>query len=60
MKIIWTKLSVEKLEAIADYISLDSNASAKKWVINIKESITKLSDFPELGRVVPEIGCKDI
>ena len=60
MRIAWTELSIEKLEEIADYISIDNQASAKKWVINIQKSVTKLNDFPELGRVVPEIGRKDI
>ncbi len=60
MRITWTKLSVEKLEDIADYISIDNQASAKKWVINIQKSVVKLKDFPELGRVVPEIGRNDI
>jgi addiction module RelE/StbE family toxin len=60
MRIVWTELSVEKLEEIADYISLDNQTSAQNWVINIKKSVTKLNDFPELGRVVPEIGRKDI
>ena len=60
MKIIWTELSVEKLEDIADYISIDNKVSAKDWVINIQQSVSKLNDFPELGRVVPEIGRKEI
>ena len=60
MRITWTELSVEKLEDIADYISIDNQASAKKWVSNIQKSVVKLKDFPELGRVVPEIGRKDI
>jgi len=60
MRVAWTELSVEKLEEIADYISIDNQASAKNWVINIRKSVVKLNDFPELGRVVPEIGRKDI
>ena len=60
MRVAWTELSVEKLEEIADYISIDNQASAKNWVSNIRKSVVKLNDFPELGRVVPEIGRKDI
>ncbi len=36
MKIIWTELSVEKLEDIADYILIDNKVSAKDWVISIQ------------------------
>ncbi len=60
MRVIWTELSVKKLEEIADYISIDNQASAKKWVIDIQKSVTKLTDFPELGRIVPEIERKEI
>ena len=56
MRTTWTELSIEKLEEIADYISIDNQASAKNWVINIQKSVNKLNEFPELGRVVPEIG----
>lgn len=39
MKIIWTELSVEKLEDIANYISIDNKVSAKNLVIIIQKSL---------------------
>ncbi|MCF6269208.1 MAG: type II toxin-antitoxin system RelE/ParE family toxin [Melioribacteraceae bacterium] len=60
MKTAWTELSVEKLEEIADYIAIDNQSSAKNWVVSIQKSVNKLNIFPELGRIVPEIGRNDI
>jgi len=39
MKIIWTELTVEKLEEFADYIALDKSSAALSWV---KKNINQL------------------
>ncbi len=55
MKIIWTELTVEKLEEYADYISLDKPLVALEWTVKIQKSVDKLEKFPQIGREVPEI-----
>ena len=60
MKIIWAPLAVEQLEEIADYIAYDKPLAAKNWVDTIFETIENLSEFPESGRMVPELNRNDI
>ena len=60
MKIIWSPLAVERMQEIVNYIALDNVEASIKWVEKIFKNIEKLIDFPESGRVVPEIKRKDI
>jgi plasmid stabilization system protein ParE len=55
MKIIWSSLAIEQVAEIADYIAADKPISAKNWAIEIFDAVGALADFPELGRVIPEI-----
>lgn len=60
MKIIWAPLAVEQLEEIADYIAYDKPLAAENWVNTIFETVENLSEFPESGRMVPELNRNDI
>jgi len=55
MKIQWSPLAIGRITEIAEYIALDSPIAANKWVNEIFDSAEKLLDFPEIGRVVPEL-----
>ena len=55
MKVIWSPLALEKLEATAKYIALDKPSAADKWVNNIFDRTDLLSSQPEIGREVPEL-----
>ena len=52
--IIWSQHAAEDLDAIAEYISQDSDAYAKSVVRTILEKVRLLSEFPYIGRIVPE------
>ena len=52
--IIWSHRASEDLEAIADYIAQDSEAYAKSVIRTILQKVRLLSDFPFIGRIVPE------
>jgi toxin ParE1/3/4 len=54
-KILWTKTAREDLFEIVEYIKLDSAAVALKILENIESNVRRLVDFPEHGRVVPEL-----
>lgn len=60
MKIIWSPLAIAQVRENAEYIALDKPAAAEKWVDNVFESVNVLANFPESGRVVPEIDRKEI
>ena len=54
--LVWSPEAIEDLEAIAAYIERDSAWYAKAVVSKIVETAETIPAFPELGRVVPEIG----
>lgn len=53
-EIRWTAQAADDLEAIADFIALDSRNYASLFVIDVMSVIERLELFPERGRVVPE------
>ena len=59
-KLIWTEPALNDLQAIYDYISKDSEYYASIFIGEIIESAEKLTDFPEIGRIVPEYQQEDI
>ncbi len=52
----WTIPAKQDLRMIYDYIALDSKFYAQKVTLEIIEKSEKLKFFPEIGRVVPEMG----
>lgn len=53
-------MAVEQVRDIAAYIALDQPSAAVQWAEKIFNSVERLSDFPESGRVVPEIHRNEI
>lgn len=58
--VVWSPEAIEDLEAIAKYIERDSAWYAKAVVSRVVETAESITEFPELGRVVPEIGDSTI
>ena len=54
--LIWSPEALEDVEAIAAYIGRDSPWYAKAVASKIVETAESIPEYPELGRVVPEIG----
>jgi toxin ParE1/3/4 len=52
----WTPQAADDLEAVAEFISRDSPHYAGLLVANILQTVDQLIDFPQSGRIVPEIG----
>lgn len=55
MKVVWSPLAIEKLEAIAKFIALDKPTAAENWVNDIFDRAELLGSQPESGRQVPEL-----
>jgi plasmid stabilization system protein ParE len=53
-------LAVEQVRDIAAYIALDKPSAAVQWAEKIFNSVERLSDFPDSGRVVAEIQRNEI
>ena len=59
-RVRWSPRAADDLEAIAQYISLDSPAYSKAVVKTILEITRKFSQFPFAGRIVPELSDENI
>jgi addiction module RelE/StbE family toxin len=55
MKIHWTEPAIIDLENIRDYIAKDTPNYALEFVNKIMNTVEKLSEFPIIGRKVPEV-----
>ena len=60
MKLIWSPLSIQRIQEIADYIAADNISAAYNWIDTIFKKVEILKSDPEIGRIVPEIGKSDI
>lgn len=56
----WSIPAKQKLKNIYDYIAKDSTYYAEKVTQYIIEKSERLNEFPEIGRVVPEIDNHNI
>ncbi|MDH3527243.1 MAG: type II toxin-antitoxin system RelE/ParE family toxin [Gammaproteobacteria bacterium] len=56
----WSPEALDDVEAIAEYIARDSSAYAAAVVHRIIEASRKLAAFPEIGRIVPELGDESV
>ncbi len=54
-RLIWTEPALADLEAIADYIALDSPTAARRLVARVFESVERLERFPNSGKRPPEL-----
>lgn len=54
-KVLWSKSAKMDLEDIINYIKLDSKSSALKVLVTIQSQVKDLYDFPDKGRVIPEL-----
>jgi plasmid stabilization system protein ParE len=54
MKIKWTDPAIDSLRNLHGYIAKDSEVYASSFVQRMILAVEKLTDFPRLGRVVPE------
>ena len=59
-RIRWTPKAAEDIEAIAEYIASDSEYYARIFVTKVISAISRLQQFPEKGRVVPEADSPSI
>lgn len=60
MKILWTEPAIEDLRNLHGYIARDSEIYASSFVQRIILAVDKLSDFPRIGRTVPEADQESI
>lgn len=60
LKVEWSPEAIEDIESIAKYIQRDSEFYARAVVTKFLEVSRNIKEFPLIGRVVPELGDKQI
>jgi len=59
-KLSWTEQAISDINDICDFIAKDSPFFARLFADKIFNATEKLKNFPEAGRVVPELDKKSI
>lgn len=59
MKITWAPLAIERAYEEARYIAADKPGAAINWLEGLFTFTDRLEQFPDVGRVVPEIGLPE-
>jgi plasmid stabilization system protein ParE len=54
-EVIWTEPALQELDAIAEYIALDNPVAARHLIKEVFDKIERLEDFPQSGRIPPEL-----
>lgn len=54
-EVIWSEPALSDLNDIAEYIALENLVAAKQLVQNVFNKVERLADFPESGRLPPEL-----
>ena len=60
MKIKWTKEALINIQQIEDYISQDNPTAAINFTDKIISLVEDLINFPQKGRIVPELSIDQI
>jgi toxin ParE1/3/4 len=60
VKVEWSPLALDRVSDIARHIAKDNPGAAGRWVNELFDSVVRLADFPESGRIVPEVGVRRI
>lgn len=56
----WTLQASQDLELIANFIAKDSSQYASLFVVDIFHATDRLAQFPESGRIVPELNDPNV
>ena len=59
-RVVWTAQATRDMHAIWLYIARNSEANANLVSEAIYQAVTRLSDFPESGRILTEFEGRDI
>jgi len=52
--LVWTQPALDNLLEIVQHIQADNPSAAHRFAEQIKSKVSRLADFPDSGRIVPE------
>jgi toxin ParE1/3/4 len=55
VRVAWTDLALDRVEATALHIADDDPAAALRWTDELFAAVERLAEFPDLGRLAPEL-----
>jgi len=53
--VLWTNSANKDLVEITDYLAEESLGAAEAFINRIDQQVSRLAEFPQMGRVVPEL-----
>lgn len=59
-RVVWSRQAVADLEAIREFIARDSAQYAAAMVERLTSATDRLQQFPQSGRIVPEVGDPEL
>ena len=62
-QIIWSRPALQDVKAIGEYIARDSIVRADLMVSRIIEASYRIAEFPQAGRLIPEVkkpNCREV
>ncbi len=60
MKVVWSEAALVDLRAVRDYIGEGAPVTADRFLERLIAAVDVLETFPQIGRLVPEVGLPDI
>lgn len=55
MRLAWSDRALERVRETARYIAADDPVAAVRWAKGLFDTAARLADFPESGRLAPEL-----
>jgi toxin ParE1/3/4 len=60
VEVIWTQTARRDLRSIRGYVAMDNAAAADRLARSFLEATSRLADYPELGRRLPQFESREI
>ena len=60
MRLVWSPLADAQVDDAVAYIAADDLAAASAWLERLLERVRSLADYPDSGRMVPELQREDV
>lgn len=60
MRVVWSPLALERVQAIAQNIAADRPTAAVRWVRELFARAHQLRQYPHSGRIAPDLARPEI
>ena len=60
MRVVWSPLALERVQAIAQEIAGERPVTAERWVRAIFKRVHQLRQYPRSGRIAPDLARPEI